>query len=125
MDTSFLVDLLKEEPAATERAAALEGSGERPSVPAVALTELLIGAYYRGGSFLNESLELAASLQVIDTDAEIASEAARIGADLLRRGEAMSQLDLVIAATARLRQAILVTRDRAFARIPGLAVETY
>ena len=48
-----------------------------------------------------------------------------MGAERLRRGTALSVVDLLIAATAKVNQGILVTRDAAFGGIPGLAVQAY
>lgn len=125
LDATFLVDVLKGLPAARRKAEVFKESGERLSVAAPALAEILIGAYYRGGSLLRETLELASALDVVDVDVHDAAEAARLGADLLRRGEAIATTDLLIAAAAKLHGQILVTRDRSFSRIPGLAVEAY
>lgn len=125
LDSSFIVDLLAGEVAAVRKAAELESTGERLSVTAPAMAEVLVGAQFRGGPYLRKALELLAGLDVLVADASVAAEAGELGAELLRRGARPASADLLIAATARLHRKILLTRDKGFAAIPGLAVETY
>ena len=125
LDSTFLIDLLHEDRDAVRKAEDLRASGERLSIPAPVLAEVLLGAYVRGGTTLRKTMEVLAGFDVLDIDGTVAAEAARIGAELLRRGVTVTTLDLLIAAAARLHQRILVTRDTAFSRIPGLAVEAY
>src|SRR5438445_1799687 len=125
LDSSFVIDLVKGEAGAVARARSLDDAHEKPSIAAPALAEVLQGAYYKGGGILAKTLELLASLDVLGTDERVAAEAGRIGAELLRRGAGVPTVDLLIAATAKLHQQVLVTRDAAFQRIPDLAVETY
>ena len=125
LDAAFLVDLLKGEEAAVRKAKELEASGEHLSIAAPALAEVLVGANFQGGRNLSKTWEILSAFEVLDVDATVAAEAGRMGAELLRRGEAIATLDLLIAAAAKVHQQILVTRDVAFSRIPGLAVEAY
>jgi predicted nucleic acid-binding protein len=125
LETSFLIDVLRKDPGAVAKANQFEASGERLSIAAPSLAEILQGAYSRGGTDLREAMEVLAGLEVLDLDEPAATEAGRLGAELLRRGLSVPTVDLLIAATARVNQATLVTRDRAFSRIPDLAVETY
>ena len=64
LDASFLIDLLRGDPAAVEKADALDRAGERMSIAAPALAEVLVGAYYKGGADLTRTLETLASLDV-------------------------------------------------------------
>jgi predicted nucleic acid-binding protein len=125
LDSSFVIDLVKGEAGAAAKARALDDAHEKPSIAAPALAEVLQGAYYKGGAILAKTLELLASLDVLEIDDQVAAEAGRLGAELLRRGASVPTVDLLIAAAAKLSQQILVTRDVAFQRIPDLAVETY
>ncbi|HTT44651.1 MAG TPA: type II toxin-antitoxin system VapC family toxin, partial [Thermoplasmata archaeon] len=72
-----------------------------------------------------KSLVMIRRLEVLPLDGETAEEAARLGGELDRRGLAIGNLDLLIAAIVRTNRSILVTRDRDFQRIPGLQLETY
>lgn len=125
LETSFLVDLLNGDPAAVERAKALQASGEPRYVTAPAAAEVLIGAHFIGGRELTKAQELLASLILLDFDLRACEEAGRIGADLAERGETIGAADLFIAAITRRHGQRLLTRDRAFARVRGLVVESY
>lgn len=125
LDASFVIDLVKGEVSAVRKAKTLDDAGERLAIPAPALAEVLVGAYFRGGLVLRKTLELLSGLDVLLVDAGAAEEAGRIGAELLRRGTALPTVDLLIAAVAKSNRRVLVTRDDAFARIPDLAVEAY
>jgi len=125
LDTTFLIDLLKGDAEARRKAREWHESGEALSTPAPAVAEVLLGAYFRGGTYLRDALSMTATLTVLEVDAAVATEAGRLGAELLRHGQAASLADLLIAACAKVRQHILVTRDEGFARIPGLVLESY
>lgn len=125
LDATFLIDYLAGDRAAVEKAKEWAAAGERLAAPAPAVAETLLGAYFEGGSALREALGFLDTMDVLPVDARVAAEAGRMGAEQLRRGTAASIVDLLIAATARTNQGILVTRDTAFGQLPGLAVETY
>ena len=74
---------------------------------------------------LERSLTLARRLEVLPLEADTAEDAARLGRELDRKGVAVGNLDLLIAAIVRKHRAILVTRDHDFQRVPGLHLETY
>lgn len=125
MDTSFLIDLRKGLPAAVAKAKAIEESGEPRCVTFPVAAELLIGAHRFGGAQLERTRELLGSLLLLETDMESCEEAGRLGAELISRGETMGGVDLLVAAISKRHGQRLLTRDRSFARVPGLAVETY
>ena len=65
-------------------------------------------------------------MQVLDFDAEDAEEAGDIRATLQRAGTPIGPYDILIAAQARRRDALLVTANtREFARVPGLQIEDW
>lgn len=125
LDATFLIDYLAGDRAAVEKAKEWASAGERLTVPAPAVAETLLGAYFEGGSALREALGLLDTLEVLPVDSPVAAEAGRMGAEQLRRGTAVPIVDLLIAAAAKFNQGILISRDSALGRIPGLAVETY
>jgi len=84
-----------------------------------------VGAYRFGGVHLDRTRKLLESLVLLPTDLESCEEAGRMGADLLARGETLGGTDLLIAAISKRHGHRLLTRDRSFARVSGLAVETY
>lgn len=125
VDTTFCVDLAKGERAAVALAKDLDTRRERLAIPAPALTEFLIGGFAKGGARLETAIDLVSRMEVIPIDEAIAVEAARIGGQAIRDGTPIGTLDLLIAAAARIRQCPIITRDRDFAGIPGLKIETY
>ena len=125
LDATYCFDFLRGDPGAKERAAAWATDQERLTIPAPALAEFLRSGYRQGGRVLDRSLALTRRLEVLPLDAETAEEAARMGGELDRKGLAVANLDLLIAAIVRKHRAILVSRDRDFQRIPGLHLETY
>ena len=125
LETTFLIDLLSGVPAAVSRAKALEKAWETRCVTPPAAAELLIGAYYVGGQELTRAENLLDALLLLQFDREAYREAGRIGADLLSRGEGLGATDLFIAAISKRHRQALLTRDRSFARVRGLTVETY
>lgn len=125
LETTFLIDLLKNEPAAVALAKTLEGSGEPRCVTAPAAAEVLIGAHLQGGRALAKARELLDSLVFLEFDREAYLEAGRLGALLIERGDQLATPDLLIAAISKRHGQRLITRDRAFSRVPGLSVETY
>jgi predicted nucleic acid-binding protein len=125
LDSSFLIDMAAGDPGAAAKVRAMEASGAVLAVAAPALTEVLVGAHFRGGGYLRKMRDLLSPLDVWETDAAIAREAGELGAEMKRRGFPTPTIDLIIAVTARTRTAIVVTRDEAFPRMPGIAVETY
>src|SRR3989304_572640 len=125
LETTFLVDLLEGLPEAVEKVAALEASGEPKCTTAPAAAELLVGATRFGGENLERAVDLLESLTLLEFDLEACREAGRRGAALMARGETISTVDLFIAAIAKRHGQRVLTRARAYARVRGLAMETY
>ncbi len=125
LDSTFCIDLVNGVPKALAKAEELSKVGERLAIPAPALTEFLVGAFHQGGRRLSQVLEFVSELEVLDVTEPIAVDAARLGGECSRRGESVGTLDLLIASTAKHHHAPLLSRDRDFARVPGLTLDTY
>ena len=125
LDASVCFDYLRGDEGAREKGIEWEHGQEVLSIPAPALTEFLRPGYRRGGRFLDRCSALTGRQEVLPLERESAEEAARIGGELDKRGRAIGNLDLLIAAITRRHRATLVTRDHDFQRIPGLLIETY
>jgi predicted nucleic acid-binding protein len=125
LDSTYLIDLLRRDPSAVAHLDRLEASHEPRCVAPPAAAEVMVGAHGLGGRSLRVAEELLRSLQWLEFDWEACRLAGRIGAELINRGEPMSASDLFIAAVTLRYGHRLVTRDRGFARVPGLRVETY
>lgn len=125
LDSSFLIDLLAGKPRAVARATELDQTSEPRFVTAPAASEVLIGAYRLGGAYFERTRALIDSLPLLPFDRASYHQAGRLGAELLKRGTPLGQGDLFVAAITLRYGERLLANDRAFARVPGLAVETY
>ncbi len=124
-DSTFCIDFANGLGAAKSKAKEIERRGDQLSIAAPALTEFLVGAFSQGGKRLAEALAFVSQLQTLEITEPIAMDAARLGGECARRGEAVSAMDLLIAAAARHHRATVLTRDPDFSRIPGLSTERY
>ena len=124
-DSTFLIDVLRGHPAAATRLQALVSTREPRYVSPPAVAEVLVGAHLGGPKQRSSAEGLLATFQWLEFDPESAREAGRIGAELIERGQPLSAPDLFIAAVSLRHGQALITRDQAFARDPGLRVETY
>lgn len=131
LDTSFLVDLLRERRRGKLGAASatLEAlADDELAVSLFVLCELEAGA---AGSDRPEQerariLGLLAPLELVLPESNLAPIYGRLLAELERRGETISSMDLLIAATALADGAPLVTQNRRlFERIADLEVISY
>lgn len=125
LGSSFLIDLLAGEPGAVSRAAELDRSSEPRFLTAPAASVVLIGAYRLGGSYFERTRALVDGLPLLAFDRAGYHQAGRLGAELLKRGTPLGQGDLFVAAISMRYGERLLTNDRAFSGVPGLAVETY
>ena len=131
LDTSFLVDLLR------ERARGAGGPAHQ-LLETLAEDELAISVHVacelRAGAELSRApakertrvAALCSVLEIIPIDERFPLAYGRLLAELRRRGEAISTMDLRIATAARVDGARLVTRNvRNFERVPALDVIGY
>lgn len=103
--------------------------GEPLGLPAIVLYELRYGAAKSANRERNARRIddfLAGPFSVLPFDADDAHEAGEIRAVLEAAGTAIRPYDILIAAQARRRNALLVTANaREFARVPGLTWEDW
>ncbi|MFQ6129043.1 MAG: type II toxin-antitoxin system VapC family toxin [Thermoplasmata archaeon] len=125
LETTFLIDLLNGKMAALAKAEELDSFGERQTVTPIAASELLFGAYLAGGDYLHDALSLLDNFTLLSFDLKACQEAGEIHSELRKRGEVLGTVDVLIAAICRRHRERLITRDKAFAGVPGLPVETY
>lgn len=97
------------------------------TVPVVVLGEFLFGVrQLRNRSEFEDWLVRYGGLwQLLEVNADTASHYADVRLDLKRAGRPIPTNDLWIAALARQHQSAVVTRDRHFDNIPGLAVMSW
>ena len=101
---------------------------QRLTVSAICQAELLHGLELKNSPklwALYRSM-LEHRLPILAVDSEVAAEYARIASRLRRHGQARSDFDLLIAATAKSRGLVLATCNaKHFSGIEGLAVEDW
>jgi len=130
LDTAFLVDILRNIPAAIEKLRELEAEGPLFTTEVVAY-ELYHGIQHLGRKRRDAEAarieEVLAQPDVLPFDRPSAIRAAELSGELRRRGQTVGLVDLLIASTALAHGSeALVTRDAAdFRRVPGIRVETY
>lgn len=128
LDTTFLVDLLRQDADARDRAAELEAGGEVAWVPAPALYELWEGVERaedppREMDRVERVLEGYTWMSVAPTHA---IRAGRIAGRLIRRGEMLDPLDVLVAGMAIEEGHAVLTRNvEHFSRVRDLDVESY
>jgi predicted nucleic acid-binding protein len=125
LDSTYLVDLLRRRPTAVRAAERIRDAGEERTIAPPAAVEVLTGGHFLGGAHLEQARELLASLRPLPFDDEAIDLTARVAAELLARGISLGQADLLIAGISLRHGEPVLTRDTAFARVPGLAVRTY
>lgn len=131
LDTSFLVDLLRE--ASSGEPGAAHARLDRLADEELAVSVHVACELYAGAELADQPDQergrvaaLLKALFVVHTGDRFAPTYAALLAELRRRGQPVSTMDLLIAAAARADDAPIVTRNvRDFERVPGLDVLTY
>ena len=126
LDTTFLVD---SDRSGDNVAEAIDDDDE-VAIAAVTVAELRVGVLLAGArsragrlAFLNDVLE---TIPVIDYDTAVAESHAELLVHVRRQGTPRGAHDLIIAATARAAQRVVVSADdTAFADLPGVQVRSY
>lgn len=92
-------------------------------LPELVRFELLVAAHRSGSGRTPDAVRDAVrSFRSVVLDHDAVVEAARIRSTLLDAGEPVGPPDVLIGGLARRHDTTLVTDDRAFERVPGLAV---
>ncbi len=131
LDTSFLVDLLREARRGSPGPATgfLEAHRETPlAISAMVACELEAGvACARDPEAERAALSrLLSALELVGIAAGFPERYGALFGELRARGESVATMDLLIATCALLEGAALVTRNvRDFERVPGLRVLRY
>jgi tRNA(fMet)-specific endonuclease VapC len=103
--------------------------GEVVVASSIVLFELWFGTWRsqrREGNARKIEEFVSGPVGVLDFNSGDAAEAGEIRADLKHKGTPIGPYDILIAAQARRRDALLVTANvREFARVPGLKIEDW
>ena len=120
LDTNTVSHLLKQHPAVARRLVAVPITAL--CISAITQGELLFGL----ATALHDAVrEFLRRVDVLPWDAATASVYGPARAATQREGRVLAPMDLLIGSHALSIDAILVTSDRAFAQLPGLAIEDW
>lgn len=124
LETSFIVDFLREKEDAIEKYREIKG--RKLETTSVVAWEVLRGPKLTGRvKEYKEAVKLFERLNILPftlTSSRIASE---IELDLKEKGRSINLIDVLIAAAAIENSSKLVTRDEGYMNIRGLEVEIY
>jgi tRNA(fMet)-specific endonuclease VapC len=128
LDTNVVIKILRAESPLIERfQRALTGSDV--ALSSIVLFELQYGVAKSDRRSANEerlAVFLTAPIAILPFDADDAREAGEIRAHLSKEGTPIGPYDLLIAAQARRRGAVLATGNTGeFARVPRLQIEDW
>lgn len=130
LDTNAVIAAInRRNPEVRRRLEAAIAEGMTIGIPTVVLFEIRYGIAKsvrppENGAIL--AAFLALDLSPWPFEAEDAEEAGSVRAELERFGTPIGPYDVLIAAQARRRRAVLVTANTAeFARVPGLKIENW
>lgn len=127
LDTSFLIDLMNNDPAAISLAGIIEEENRTQRIPAQVVYELYVGVGYTDtpAEEVEKIQAIIDSRPIVETTPEIAKIAGRIDGQLRRDGDRVSPNDVIIGATARHFDEPVVTGNPSdFERIPDVHVRT-
>lgn len=128
LDTSFLVDLMRGDDGAVEKARAMEQDLVQQRVSSMTLFELYYGvARSNQPESERETVEdVLATKPVQPADAAVMRKAGRLAGELANEGSPVDDGDVIIGATAAVLEEPVLTRNVGdFERIDPVDVETY
>ena|SRR3989338_1507214 len=127
-DTSFVIDLMKNDSKAVAKMQSLLGSGQALLTTSLTIFELSTGVARSSNPNLeqakiNRSLR---GLEALPLTPQAAMKGGEIHGRLIKGGNRISSMDALMAAIAIVKQDFLLTRNvKDFCRIKELHLETY
>jgi len=128
LDTTFLIDLMKEDPAAVKKLKELERDKITQNIAALTLYELYVGIMLstKPEKEKRKVLDTLASMNILGLNAKSAAKAGEVQGKLTREGKMIDPEDAMIAGIALLNNEIVLTKNvEHFSRIRALITETY
>lgn len=126
LDTDIVIEILRGNETAVNK---MESLPQETLIYITGLTvyELYKGILYIGSKKLEEDLEnFMQSVGVLQLDSYIERKAGEIYAYLKKKGEIISDADILIAATVLVNDSVLVTNNKEhFKRIKNLKIENW
>jgi predicted nucleic acid-binding protein len=127
-DTSFIIDVMANDPAAVKKAQQLEEAGTSILVGTPTLFELFAGVALSRKPIEEKSkiTTILSSLAQLSLDSPSASAGGLIHGERAKARQAIDPEDAMIAGIARVSQDKVLTRNlKHFAGIEGVAIESY
>lgn len=125
-DTSFLIDMMRRDPAALRRYDEYESQGIALSTTVITAMELYKGAYVSGNRKNVEKADKILELfNLLPLDETVYPVFGRIAAGLCIAGTPIGDFNEAIAAITLCNDGEIITRDRHFEKIPELKVIAY
>ena len=129
LDTCVITDFIKERGCTVQNL--LKTSKTSLAISSITISEISYGLKKIEGSKKHKeikeiSTELLSQIEVINIDKKLANEAGYIRHDLSRQGLIIGKYDILIGATAKYNNLIMVTSNtKEFNRIEGLKLENW
>lgn len=127
-DTSFLIDIMKSNKEAIEKAEEIERTGNTIVVTSISIFELFVGVSLsiKQDHERNKITRILNGLSIISFDEDSAREAGRIYTQKRMEGLAIDPEDSMIAGICARKNEILITRNiKHFRDIENVRIETY
>jgi predicted nucleic acid-binding protein len=125
-DTSFLIDFLRRNKKAVEKAEELEDENRGYALGSHTVYELWVGVARSDAEQKEEILDIISSQIIQGLDQEAGLKAGKIQQKLLDEGDRIGHLDALIAGIARENSSRILTDNvDEFERITNLEVENY
>jgi len=127
-DTSFIIDVLHDDPGALEYLDLVEKENRPEKVASVTVLELheAVPQLDVPEERQQKILDVLDTRHVVPADDRVMRKAGKISGELVSQGEEIDREDCIIGATGLLTDEPVLTRNSDhFERIDGLVVETY
>ncbi len=127
LDTTVMVAFLKGKMEAIKKINELIENNDRIAITIFTVYELLKGAYLSARHEENvlDVTQAISGLVIFDLSPQACEEAARIYFDLKRTGTLIGEIDILIAAIAKINGEAILTRDKHFKCIKGLELANW
>lgn len=127
LDTTFLIDFLKQDKGAVKKAAEIEN--DLLCTTSINVFETLLGSYKKEEltEFEISSLkQLLKNINVLPFDFECSFTASKLNADLIKEGQVVNLGDVLILGILKANNCSeIITKDKHFLRMKGIKVVGY
>lgn len=128
LDTTFLIDLMKENPSAVRRLNDMERNKITQNIASPTLYELYVGITLstKPEKEKKKVLDTLTSMNILGLNAKSAAKAGEVQGKLIKEGTMIDPEDAMIAGIALLSNETILTKNvEHFSRIRNLIIETY